>query len=365
MTANIEEACASGVILKKACEVAGISPRTIQRYKKTEDIPPDGRESAGGSRTPANKLTEAERCQLLEVANSPRFASKPPSQIVPALADEGVYLASESSFYRALREENQLAHRGRAKAQSRKKPKELTTTGPNQLWSWDITYLPRTIKGLFFYLYLFMDIYSRKIVGWEVFDEESAEYAATTLSKAYLREKVSGKSIILHSDNGSPMKGATMLGTLQKLGVMPSLSRPSVSNDNAYSESLFKTLKYTPIYPEKPFSSIQEARQWVSEFEHWYNEEHKHSGIRFVSPGQRHRGVDVLILEQREAVYLAAKALHPERWAKGCRNWNHVSSVTLNPDSSKSKADCSRANVTVPTLADNDSNQPTAALATV
>lgn len=353
MTAGIEKACASGASLENACKVAGISPRTIQRYRKTAEIPTDGREAAAGRRTPANKLTEAERCQILEVANSHRFASKPPSQIVPALADEGVYLASESSFYRALREENQLVHRGRARAQFRKKPKELTATGPNQLWSWDITYLPRTIKGLFFYLYLFMDIYSRKIVGWEVFDEESAEYAATTLNKAYLRERVSGKSIILHSDNGSPMKGATMLGTLQKLGVMPSLSRPSVSNDNAYSESLFKTLKYTPSYPEKPFSSILEARQWVFDFEHWYNGEHKHSGIRFVSPGQRHRGEDVSILEQREAVYMAAKERHPERWAKECRNWNHVPSVTLNPDSSTSKADCSRANVTVPTFADN------------
>lgn len=168
------------------------------------------------------------------MANSPEFENKPPSQIVPELADQGRYLASESSFYRLLRAAKQLAH---------SKPEELTATAPDQLWSWDITYLPTTVKGLFFYLYLIMDIYSRKIVGWEVFAKESAEHASKVFKKAYLRQGVAGKPLILRSDNGSPMKGATMFGTLQKLGVMPSFSRPSESNDNAYSESLFKTLK--------------------------------------------------------------------------------------------------------------------------
>lgn len=334
MISSIDKACASGARLDRACKIAGISSRTVQRYRLGGEIKSDGRKAAALHRTPANKLTEKERSEIIRVANSPQFANKAPSQIVPELADQGVYLASESSFYRTLRAEKQLAHRGRAKAPSHRKPDELVATGPDQLWSWDITYLPTTVKGLFFYLYLIMDIYSRKIVGWEIFSEESAEHAATTFQKAYLRQAVAGKPLILHSDNGSPMKGATMLGTLQKLGVMPSFSRPSVSNDNAYSESLFKTLKYNSGFPDKPFDTLTEARQWVAGFEHWYNEEHHHSAIQFVTPGQRHRGEDILILKKREGLYNAAKARHPERWVKKCRDWSHVVSATLNPKKS-------------------------------
>lgn len=334
MISNIEEACAAGARLDMACDIAGISPRTIQRYRQDGEVKADDRKAAGSHRTPANKITEEERSEILRVANSPEFENKPPSQIVPELADQGRYLASESSFYRILRAAKQLAHRGRAKAPVHGKPEELTATAPDQLWSWDITYLPTTVKGLFFYLYLIMDIYSRKIVGWEVFAEESAEHASSVFKKAYLRQGVAGKPLILHSDNGSPMKGATMLGTLQKLGVMPSFSRPSVSNDNAYSESLFKTLKYHPGFPDKPFDSLAQARLWVSGFEHWYNEEHRHSAIHFVTPGQRHRGEDILILKKRKELYEAAKAKSPERWAKQCRNWNPLTTVTLNPKKS-------------------------------
>lgn len=178
---------------------------------------------------------------------------------------------------------------------------------------------------------MILDVYSRKIVGWEVHAEESAEHAATIFRKSYLREGISDKSLILHSDNGSPMKGATMLGTLEKLGVMPSFSRPPVSNDNAYSESLFKTLKYHPGFPEHPFGSIEEARQWVAGFVHWYNEEHRHSALKFVTPGQRHRGEDREILAQRRRVYEAARANNPQRWSGNCRNWDRPEVVTLNP----------------------------------
>jgi transposase InsO family protein len=240
--------------------------------------------------------------------------------------------------YRILRAEKQLAQRGRAKAPKNKRPKPLEATAPNQLWSLDITYLSTTIKGRYFYLYLIMDVYSRKIVGWEVYAEESAEHAASIARKAYLREGVAGKSLILHSDNGSPMKGATMLGTLQKLGVTPSFSRPSVSNDNAYSEALFKTLKYRPCFPEKPFDSLEEARTWIAGFQQWYNEEHRHSALKFVTPGQRHRGEDVTILVQRKALYEAAKAACPERWSRESRNWNRPEIITLNPQKSSQQS---------------------------
>ena len=141
--------------------------------------------------------------------------------------------------------------------------------------------------------------------------------------------------VILHSDNGSPMKGAIMLATLQKLGIIPSFSRPSVSNDNPYSESLFRTLKYVPIYPEKPFDTLLAARKWVGEFVGWYNYQHLHSGIKFITPIQRHKGHDEKILKQRTGVYLQAKAKSPHRWSKAIRNWSEIKEVKLNPDKCK------------------------------
>ncbi len=282
----IDEACAAGARLSRVCEVLAISARTQQRWRDHGEVKADGRKEAGAQRVPANKLTEPERAQILETANAPEFADRPPSQIVPALADQGCYIASESSFYRVLREANQLAHRGKAKPSTRQRPEPLQANAPNQLWSWDITYLPSTVIGVFFYLYLIIDVFSRKIVGWEVYASQSADLAAEVFRKAYLREGIAGDALVLHSDNGSPMKGATMLATLQRLGVMPSFSRPSVSDDNPYSEALFKTLKYHPGFPDKPFENLAEFRQWVAGFDHWYNELHLHSALRFVTPNQ-------------------------------------------------------------------------------
>lgn len=330
MITLIDESCAAGARLAEACKVLELSPRTVQRWRQDGTVKADGRKVGAQGRVPANKLTAAERDELLVTANAPQFAHLPPNQIVPRLADEGRYLASESSFYRVLREEKQLARRGKAKAPTHSRPPELVATAPNQLWSWDITYLGTTVKGLYFYLYLIMDLFSRKIVGWEVFAEESAEHAASVFHKAYLREGVAGHLLRLHSDNGSPMKGATMLGTLQRLGVVPSFSRPSVSNDNPYSEALFKTVKYHPSFPDKPFDTLQEARKWTAGFERWYNEEHRHSALKFVTPGQRHRGEDHELLRQRTALYAAAKASRPERWSGNYRNWSRPEVVILN-----------------------------------
>ena len=170
------------------------------------------------------------------------------------------------------------------------------------------------------------------IVGWEIHTEELAMHAATLIDKACLRHGVRRDQLVLHSDNGSPMKGATMLATLQKLGVVPSFSRPSVSNDNPYSEALFKTLKYTPAYPRRRFADIDQARAWVQRFVTWYNTEHRHSGIQFVTPAQRHSGQDRPILARRKAVYELAKQARPQRWKnRQTRAWNHLSEVWLNP----------------------------------
>ncbi len=327
----VNEACAAGTRQSKACEVIGLSSRTLQRWCKNGQVKADGRGQSISQSEPHNKLSLLERQRILEIANSQEFAHLSPNQIVPILADDGQYVASESTFYRVLREADQMAHRGKAKLPTRKRPAPLQANAPNQLWSWDITYLPTTIKGIFFYLYLIMDVFSRKIVGWEVYETESADQASKLFRKTYLREGIAGVDLVLHSDNGSPMKGATMLATLQRLGVMPSFSRPSVSNDNPYSEALFKTLKYHQGFPDKPFDSLDEARTWVAGFQHWYNEVHRHSALKFVTPGQRHRGEDIAILEQRSSLYEIYKRRLKGRWAGKTRDWVPVKTVFLNP----------------------------------
>jgi transposase InsO family protein len=268
----ISQAQASGARQTLACEIVGMSPKTLQRWRKPDKLQ-DGRLDAIHER--ANKLTVFERQRILNVANEPEYANVSPHQIVPTLADQGIYIASEASFYRVLKAENQLNHRQRSKPTRQiKKPRAMMATAPNQLYSWDITYLPTGVRGIFLYLYLVMDVYSRKIVGWQVYEEETAALAADLMTDICQREGIARNQITLHSDNGSPMKGATMLATLQQLGVIPSFSRPSVSNDNPYSESLFRTLKYRPEYPEHPFINLSAARDWVQGFVDWYNCEH-------------------------------------------------------------------------------------------
>ena len=185
-------------------------------------------------------------------------------------------------------------------------------------------------KGLFFYLYMIMDIYSRKAVGYQVYEYESGELAADLITDACNQEHVQKDQLILHSDNGGPMKGFSMISKLEELGVMPSFSRAGVSNDNPYSESMFKTMKYRPEYPEKPFEDLSSARRWTERFVFWYNNVHLHSGISFVTPADRHEGKDFEILEKRHQVYLKAKNRHPERWSGSTRDWQHIGEVFLN-----------------------------------
>jgi len=331
----IAEAVRAGARRFKACEILEIDVRTLQRWNTAlikEKRLVDRRKAAASVRIPTNKLSSEEREAILSVCNQPEYQSLPPSQIVPRLADNGEYIASESSFYRVLREADQVQRRGRAQTpRTVAKPKGFQATQPNQVWSWDITYLASSIRGTFYRLYLTMDIFSRKIVGWEVHERESADHASVLIRKTCLAEGISEKGLVLHADNGGPMKGATMLATLQRLGVVPSFSRPSVSDDNPYSESLFRTLKYTPAYPNKPFESLKAARQWVYGFVQWYNHEHRHSAIRYVTPDQRHRGLDGALLKHRESVYERAQQCNPKRWSGHTRNWDPVTSVWLNP----------------------------------
>lgn len=326
----INSASESGARQAAACEIIGISAKTFQRWSRAENHQ-DGRLDV--KHTPKKKLTALERQRIISVANEPANAHLPPSQIVPKLADEGLYIASESSFYRVLKAEKQLAHRQKSTPKRQiKKPRALMATAPNQLYSWDITYLPTVVRGVYLYLYLVVDIYSRKVVGWQVYEKESSALAADLMKDICQKEQVKPDQVILHSDNGSPMKGSTMLATLQQLGIIPSFSRPSVSNDNPYSESLFRTLKYRPDYPEQPFLDVGSARTWVNGFVAWYNYAHLHSAIKFVTPDQRHKGEDIKILAKRHQVYLKARLAHPERWSGDVKNWQPIKEVYLNPE---------------------------------
>ena len=327
----IDDTVSAGARVSKACAELGISCRTLRRWRQAESLV-DGRKQAVRPMSP-RQLTPQEREEILDVCNQPEFQSLPPSQIVPCLADRGQYLASESSFYRVLKAHDQVNRRGRAHPpRNVPKPQPLGVSAPNRGWTWDITYLPGTVRGQFYRLYMIVDIYSRMIVGWEVHHEELAQHAAELIQKACLRQQVRRDQLVLHADNGSPMKGATMLATLQRLGVVPSFSRPSVSDDNPYSEALFRTLKYTPAYPRRPFASLDQARAWVHQFVTWYNHEHRHSAIRFLTPAQRHAQRDPEILAARHAVYLAARQSKPARWnGRDTRNWEPVGTVWLNP----------------------------------
>ena len=334
----IDEAVEAGARKQPASEEAGISMRTYQRWMQDGNISEDRRSKAERPE-PANKLTARERAQILEACNQPEYESLPPSQIVPRLADTGIYIASESSFYRILKEADQMHHRGKAKAkQKRRPPTTHIAKAANEVWSWDISYLPSRVRGQFFYLYLIMDIFSRKIVGWEVHGHEGGKEAAALMQRTVMAEHCFCKPLVLHSDNGSPMKSQTMQTKLYDLGVIPSHSRPRVSNDNPYSESLFRTLKYCPQWPSRGFESILAAREWVRKFTCWYNEEHRHSRIRFVTPAQRHQGKDSDILAKREQVYAQAKEVHPTRWSGQIRNWTPIGSVALNPEQDEIEA---------------------------
>ena len=332
----ITEAVAAGARQFKACDVLQISERTLRRWKKGGVVQPDQRPLVQRPEPP-NKLSETERKAVLDACNSKDFCALPPSQIVPKLADQGRYLASESSFYRILRAEGQQHHRGRAKPPTKRKPPtSYQANAPCEVWTWDITWMPGPVAGMFFYLYLIVDIYSRKIVGWEVHDRESSEQASALIRKAVLSEGCIGQPLVLHADNGSPMKGATMKTTMEKLGITSSYSRPRVSNDNPFSEALFRTFKYRPNWPTKGFATKIDSQNWVKSFANWYNDEHLHSAIRFVTPNARHSGADRKTLANRDILYASARAQNPQRWSGKTRNWQPAGPVWLNPETETS-----------------------------
>jgi len=335
LAAVVAEARANGARLGPACALAGIDPRTLQRWRASDGLARGDRRPEAVRALPAHALSPAERARIVAVTNEPRFADMPPARIVPALADEGVYLASEASFHRVLRHHGQMNRRGRARPpRTAAPPRTHVATGPGQVWCWDVTFLPAQVQGRWFYLYLILDLYSRKVVGFEVHDSDSAEHAAHLAKRTALAEGVHAMSArpVLHGDNGATLKGTTVLAMLHWLGIAPSHSRPRVSDDNAFAEALFRTAKYRPEFPTKGFADLEAARHWARRFVHWYNHEHRHSGIRYVSPAQRHAGQDGPMLAARHALYQQARARNPRRWSGPTRNWTPITIVTLNPE---------------------------------
>jgi transposase InsO family protein len=332
---DIAQARAEGARLAPACTLVGIDARTLHRWQAGDGLARGDRRPHADRQVPSHALSAAERARIIAVANEPRFAETPPARIVPALADEGIYIASESSFHRVLRAHGQMNRRGRAQPpRTLRPPTTHIATRPGEVWCWDVTFLPAQIQGRWFYLYLILDLYSRKVVGFEVHGTDSAEHAAHLARRTALAEGVHAMPVrpVLHGDNGATLKATTVLAMLHWLGIKPSYSRPRVSDDNAFAEALFRTAKYRPEFPHKGFADLNAARQWAMRFVQWYNHEHRHSGIRYVTPAQRHAGQDSRVLDARHAVYQEARQCNPRRWSGQTRNWTSVGVVTLNPE---------------------------------
>lgn len=310
-------------------QVVGLSLRTLERWRRQEDGGDDQR--CGPNTVPGNKLSEHEERRLVRVLTSAQYRDLSPRQVIPALAEQGTYIASEATAYRVLHKHALQTHRENTRPRTSRKPDELVATAPNQVYCWDITYLKSSLLGSFFYLYMVTDIFSRRIVAARVHEAENDEHAARLFAEVQQREKLVAGRTTLHSDNGSAMKGATLKATLERLGVLASYSRPSVSDDNPYIESLFGTMKTRVGYPKKPFATIEQAQEWVDRFVRWYNEEHRHSALNWVTPMARHTGQEHRLLRLRERTYRKARQRHPERWSRGIRNCEPAPAVILNP----------------------------------
>jgi transposase InsO family protein len=332
----LDAGMAAGARACRLAELFGVGLTTLQRWRRQFTGDGGGLDRRKGSpRLVSHRLTEEERQRILLTCNQAEFAALPPGQIVPILADQGLYIGSERSFYRVLHAHGQAHRRGRARPpQERREVPRLKAEGPNEVWSWDITYLPTSVRGVWLYLYLVIDVWSRKIVAWDVAEREDSMIAADLVSRACLRERISKRRkhpLILHADNGNAMRAATLESRLEELGVLRSFSRPRVSNDNPFSESLFRTVKYRPEYPRRPFQSVEKACSWVAAFVDWYNHQHRHSGIRFVTPDQRHSGEAQAISRHRAQVYEQARQRHPRRWSRSTRCWRQPEVVWINP----------------------------------
>jgi putative transposase len=294
-----------------ACEVLGASRATVYRRRR----PPAPRPARPRASSP-RALSSEERSTVLTTLDSERFSEKAPAEVHAILLDEGRYLCSPRTMYRILAEHDQVRERRNQRRHPVYAKPELLATGPNQVWSWDITKLRGPTKGSHFSLYVILDVFSRCAVGWRVAPSESAAVAEHLVRETCRKHQIEPGQLVVHADRGSPMTSKSLAILLVDLGVAQSHSRPQVSNDNPYSEAQFKTLKYCPQFPER-FGSLQDARKFCREFFEWYNNDHRHSGIGMLTPAVVHSGLGQAVLARRREILEAAYAQHPERFVRG------------------------------------------------
>jgi len=305
---NAAEQVSATVGFQPLCEALGLSRATAYRRRQ----PPPAVEPMPRPQPPL-KLSAPERQTVVALLHSERFVDSSPHTIHATLLDEGSYHCSVRTMYRILDEEGELKERRNVLSHLHYTKPELLATGPNQLWSWDITKLKGPVKWTYFYLYVILDVFSRLVVGWMVASRESAALAKKLVAETYSKQGIVPGQISLHADRGSSMKSKALALLLSDLGVTKTHSRPHVSNDNPFSESQFKTLKYRPTFPER-FGSLEDARAFCRVFFDWYNTEHRHSGIAFMTPADVHYGRTVQILQARSAALAAAFESHPNRF---------------------------------------------------
>jgi putative transposase len=304
------EALATHIGVKPACDVLRVPRSSL--YASRQPRVAKERVAAGSPRA----LSAAEKADVRRALDSARFQDQAPREVYATLLDEGRYLCSVSSLYRILRDNDEVRERRDQLCHPVYAKPELLATGPNQVWSWDITQLRGPAKWVYFYLYVLLDVFSRFVVGWLIAERESAAFAEPLIAESCARQGIQPDQLSIHSDRGGPMIAKSLAGLLTDLGVTPSLSRPHTPDDNPFSEAHFKTLKYHPTFPER-FGCSSDARTWAQGFFHWYNYDHHHTGLALLTPADVHYGRAEAILQQRQQVLHAAYAAHPERFVKG------------------------------------------------
>jgi len=303
------ERLARTVGVSPACESMGVARSTLynQRQPKQEPRP---------RLKPARALTDGERQRVLDELHGDRFVDKSPGEVWATLLDEGVYLCSERTMYRILEDSQEVKERRNQLRHPEYTKPELLAEGPNEVWTWDITKLRGPVKWTYFYLYVILDIFSRYAVGWLVAPRETARLAQRLIRGTCRKQAINSGQLTIHADRGSPMIAKTTAQLFVTLGISKSHSRPHVSDDNPYSESQFKTLKYCPGFPDR-FGSLQDAVAFCRSFFTWYNKEHHHSGIGMLTPEAVHYGLSKDVIESRKRVLEVAFDAHPERFVRG------------------------------------------------
>jgi len=307
---------APSIGVAQACRVLGVPRAQYYRALQPRPAPPAPAPAPAATARSPRALGSAERDAIRVLLNSERFVDLSPREIYATLLDEGVYVCSWPTMYRILREYGQTTRRRDLVQRGVYAKPELLATAPRELWSWDITKLKGPIPWTYYYLYVIIDVYSRYVVGWMIAERESAELAEAFIAETCIREQIAPQQLTIHADRGAAMTSKTVAQLLSDLGVAKTHSRPSVSNDNPFSEAQFKTLKYHPNYPER-FGSLLDARAWAREFFPWYNEAHHHTALGLLTPAQVHQGEVTTVLAARQAVLDRAYQAHPERFVRG------------------------------------------------